>query len=109
MLPQKLGLDVVIEKSTDNIITIEINGENSGYQGLKDLGEDLSDRIINIIGTSLEGQTILVRSQALIEFIIQKDDVQKFKKLREDYGITLIFAPIISGKPSLKDLETAIG
>ena len=76
---------------------------------MKDLGEDLSDTILDVIGTTLDGQTILVRSGALSEFIIRKDEVQKFKKLREDYGITLITAPFISGKSSIEDLETAIG
>lgn len=109
MLPQKLGLDVVVEKETDRLVTLEINGERSGYYGLVSVGEDLSWRIMQIMGESLRGRKILVNTNIFHEFIPSPFTVENMKRLREEYGVVLGFAPNLLVPLSAEQFEAATG
>lgn len=104
MLPQKLGLDVVVEQSTGNLVTVEINGEDSGYDGLTSLGVNVSDRITRILGSALKrGQSILVnRGSAVI-------DKNQIGKLRDEFGISANFSLLVDGRVKLDVLEAGLG
>ncbi len=101
MLPQMLGLDVLVGQSTGNLVTVEINGEGSGYDGLTSLGMNLSDRIILLLGGALRGQRILVNygSQAVI-------DENQIGKLRDEFGISAVFLHAVEGRIKRDELET---
>jgi len=109
MLPQKLGLDVVDETDTGNLVTLEVNGENSGYQGLAALGEDLSERILHILGNSLAGQKILVNSSNFHEFIMSSANAEVMKQIRDSYGLSFTFSPLLSGQLTTNEFEAATG
>ena len=103
MLPQKLGLDVIVEQSTGNLVTVEINGEDSGYDGLTSLGVNLSDRILQIMGSALRGQHILVNPGSAV---IDKNQIGK---LSGEFGISAVFSPLVNRHVKRKVLETILG
>lgn len=92
-LPQKLGLDVVVDKHTGNLVTLEVNGIFSGYQGLNALGRDLMPDIINIIGTCFENKRILVNPYTH-EFYGEAITSGDLKDLKKYYNIDVIYSPL---------------
>lgn len=106
--PQKLGLDVVIDKHTGNLVTLEVNGLQSGYKGLKNLGEDLAFEIMAIIGKKYRDQKILINPR-VHEFYGRGENLIHFWILRQEFEVELVFSPSIEGKISQKELEMLVG
>lgn len=93
MLPQKIGLDVAIEKSSGKQCTIEINGQHSGHQGLVDLqpGRNVRRELLDRFGRPLTGSRILVHPE-FPEFYVSKDTWQDVEAFRKAYGIEVVYA-----------------
>ncbi|MDP3734141.1 MAG: hypothetical protein Q8R37_02840 [Nanoarchaeota archaeon] len=107
-LPQKLGLDVVVDRHTGNLVTLEVNGVFSGYQGLKALGRDLMPDIINIIGTCFENQRILV-NPCIHEFYGEAITSGDLKDLKKYYNIDVVYSPLTPKPLPQYLLETVLG
>ncbi len=105
MLPQKISLDVIIEKQTESQVTCEINGENSGYQGLTVLGDGLSHSIIGMMGNALRGQNILV-NPAFSELYFARGTLGR---LRSEFGITVTFSQLIPQPIEPEEFEAEFG
>ena len=103
MLLEKLGMDVVVEQSTGNLVTVEINGEDSGYDGLTSLGVNLSDEITRILGCAFRGQRILINPKSAL---INKNQI---RQLRGQFGISGVFSPRVDGRVKLEELEAKLG
>lgn len=88
-LPQKLGLDVVVNKNSGELVTLEINGEMSGYKGLLKHGRDVSRKILDKLGDRCKKSRILV-SPYMIEFstpleIMNPKYLQCFYRIKTEY------------------------
>ena len=102
-MPQKLGLDVVVDRLKGELVTLEVNGLFSGYQGMNDLGYFPEKRIITKIGQLAEGGSILVHPDVL-EF---RDSATRrnFKALRRRFNTEIIFSPFITQVIFQEELE----
>ena len=66
MLPQYLCIDAGINRESGEPVLFEINGEEGGYVGLRDLGEDPSPQIRDVIFESLSEKRVIVNSNLLL-------------------------------------------
>lgn len=94
MLPQMVSLDVMVERGTRKLITAEINGERSGYQGLVALGTDLSEPILNVIGDSLPKGRLLVNPLTFEEFSLSKGTLAPLQRLWQERRVTVAYLPL---------------
>ena len=106
MLPQKLGLDVVREKGTGRLVTLEINGINSGYSGLDRLGESPKERIFQNLGAALAGKKTLIHP-SFPRF--HEEDVKKLAAFFQAYRIQPVFSPFLTEPIAASDLEVLCG
>src|SRR3989344_8248725 len=102
-MPQKLGLDVVVDRLKGELVTLEANGLFSGYQGMNNLGYFPQKRIITKIGQLAEGGSILVHPDVL-EFG-DSATRRNFKALRRYFNTKIIFSPFITRVISREELE----
>ena len=107
---QRLGLDVVIERDSGNLVTLEVNGEMSGYRGLQSLGKNPNLKIIEQISRTFNGGRILVHPY-FIELSGDKDGIINHHFLKKRHGLTIVYTPLLleQNKISLQELEKICG
>jgi len=107
---QRLGLDVVIERDSGNLVTLEVNGEMSGYRGLQKLGKNPDIKIIEQIGRTFYRGKILAHPY-FIELSGDKDGIINHHLLKKRHGLTIVYTPLLleQNKISLQELGKICG
>ncbi|GEM_PF-7116230 len=106
MLPQKLGLDVLIERGTGRLVTVEINGQYSGYQGLQTLEptEDKGMQLVETLGEHVRGGQVLI-SPLFQEFYDSEDRIQRLLS----YGARVTWGPPIGHQTTPDAYQELLG
>src|SRR3989338_5272653 len=108
MLPQKLSLDVVVEKDTRKLHIVEVNGLMSGYSGMG-FAPDIAKKIYDRIGDALRDKLVLINPHNFLESQLYVLNVEIFADFLKNYGVKPVYTPPILEGMKVEYLERALG